>query len=485
MVGAEHRRSTRLRISPPAPSTSTRPGCIQPKVSRSAIGIATSRSTNAWTSAAATTDWSMTLLSYVARSSTPAVIESAVPATATTVTADATGTGQASRWASMSATQAATASVDGGSAVRYRSCIRTEPMSIDCATLGPDASPRIELGRPAADVDHQDGELRWGPQVADRAVVRQRGLLGARQHLGPDAQPRVHAFAEDVGVRGVTRRRRGAEADPGDVVRVQDRGVLVDRGEHPHQCLVGQPAGRVDALAQPDDARLPHRHLRQVADQQLDGVGAAVERRHLRPPHIRHRARPPTRRPTASSTSSPRGFTPGPAASACAASTCRHFTRFGMPPAEMPSISGTSPRADRSARYDAVRGGVRRGEPVVLAEPRLHLLHQPRTLEGADHRGGARAGQVVRRRERRPVRQPRLGGDDVGVAARAPVADRVDRPRLAPELGLDRGLVRGVDHATPSADRSWPAVRACPRGRAGCRRSAPSPRRSSTRPSAP
>ena len=43
----------------------------------------------------------------------------------------------------MSATQAATASGDGGSAVRYRSCIRTEPMSIDCDALGPDASPRI------------------------------------------------------------------------------------------------------------------------------------------------------------------------------------------------------------------------------------------------------------------------------------------------------------------------------------------------------
>ena len=48
---------------------------------------------------------------------------------------------------------------------------------------------------------------------------------------------------------------------------------------------------------------------------------------------------------------SPIGLTPGPAASACPASACRHFTRVGIPPAEMPSISSTSPKAERSRRY--------------------------------------------------------------------------------------------------------------------------------------
>src|SRR5690242_21766760 len=54
--------------------------------------------------------------------------------------------------------------------------------------------------------------------------------------------------------------------------------------------------------------------------------------------------------PTTAYTSSPNGLTPGPAASACARWTCRHFTRSGMPPAETPSISGTSPSAERRLR---------------------------------------------------------------------------------------------------------------------------------------
>ena len=51
--------------------------------------------------------------------------------------------------------------------------------------------------------------------------------------------------------------------------------------------------------------------------------------------------------PSAATTSSPRGFTPGPCARDWPASTCRHFTRVGMPPAEMPAISGTWPISSR------------------------------------------------------------------------------------------------------------------------------------------
>ncbi len=40
-----------------------------------------------------------------------------------------------------------------------------------------------------------------------------------------------------------------------------------------------------------------------------------------------------------------------PAASAWAARACRHLTRVGMPPAETPAISATSPKSDRSATY--------------------------------------------------------------------------------------------------------------------------------------
>ena len=55
-------------------------------------------------------------------------------------------------------------------------------------------------------------------------------------------------------------------------------------------------------------------------------------------------------RALAMSSWSPIGLTPGPAARAWPASACRHFTRVGMPPAEMPAISSTSPNPARSRR---------------------------------------------------------------------------------------------------------------------------------------
>ncbi len=96
----------------------------------------------------------------------------------------------------------------------------------------------------------------------------------------------------------------------------------------------------------------PAPRLGQLADQQLDRVGAAVDGRdglgdglgallsHGRSGETQGPAAHQS--PSASSTSSPSGLTPGPWASAWPASTCRHLTRSGIPPAEMPSISGTS-----------------------------------------------------------------------------------------------------------------------------------------------
>ncbi len=54
--------------------------------------------------------------------------------------------------------------------------------------------------------------------------------------------------------------------------------------------------------------------------------------------------------PSSASASSPSGLTPGPLASEWPTRTCRHLTRVGIPPAVMPSISGTWPMASRSAR---------------------------------------------------------------------------------------------------------------------------------------
>ena len=305
-----------------------------------------------------------------------------------------------------------------------------------------------QLGGPAADVDHQHRLGRRRAQVADGAVVGEGGLLLSRQHLGPDAEPGEHPVGEDVSVGGVARRRRRAEPHPASRdARPPSRRTR--RSPRTRVPAPRRPAGRSRRRPGPAGRSGYSRTATsgQRTDQQLDGVGAAVEGRDGLRHILRHRAPPPTRHPAQSSTSSPSGFTPGPAARACAASTCRHFTRFGMPPAETPSISGHAapfPRPARPGRRGRrVRRGVRRGECLVLTEPGLHLLHQARSLEGADQRGRARTGQVVRRRERRPVGQPRLRGDHVGQPARTAVADRVDGPRLPPELSGDRALVVG------------------------------------------
>ena len=174
----------------------------------------------------------------------------------------------------------------------------------------------------------------------------------------------------------------------------------------------------------------------EVGDQQPQRVGAAVEggdAGHARPPLRRRSLRWSDRRtgqaahhsPSSSSTSSPSGLTPRPWARDWPASTCRHFTRSGMPPAETPGDLGHL--ADRRAGGEVglVGAAVRRGELLVLGQPFGHLAHQAGGLQGADQRGRPRAGQVEGRRERRAVVEPGLGRDHVGVAARAAVG----RPR--------------------------------------------------------
>ena len=375
----------------------------------------------------------------------------------------------------MSATQAATCSAVGGSSWRWRSCSRTEPMSIERDAVGR-VGAEHQLGGAAADVDHQHRVVGRDREVAHRPVERQRRLLVAAQHLGPHPQPRVHAVGEHLGVGGVAGRRGRAEADPLHAVLARSaRRTRRWRRRSARSASLVEPAGAVDALAEPHDPRLADRDLGQVADQQLDRVGAAVDGRDASScdagPLAHHS-------PSSSSTSSPSGFTPRPGASAWPASTCRHLTRSGMPPAEMPSISGTSPSGRAEGEVALVGRAVRRGEVGVLGEPVLHLLHQARALERADQRGRAGAGEVEGRRERRAVGQPRLGGDHVGVAARAAVADGVDGPRRPAELRRDGRLVGGVDHWPVAApfEPSISSAAAAP-ARAGCRPASPTPTR--------
>ena len=261
-VEVAHRRSTRLRISPPAPSTSTRPGCIHAELeplARSASPPAGRRRRGRRRTA--TTDWSMTLLSYVGRSSTPAVIDSAVPATPTTVAAD----GHRHRAGVEVGVDVGHAGGDrvGARAGRRSGTARASapsPCPSTARRSGPDASPRISSVDPPPMSITSTGSGRWGAQVADGAVVGERGLLRAptapraRRRAGRAPRRAKTSALEESRVADVAQKRIRDTSWCG-----QDRGVLVDRRERPHQRLVGQPAGRVDALAQPDDPALAHR----------------------------------------------------------------------------------------------------------------------------------------------------------------------------------------------------------------------------------
>ncbi len=151
-------------------------------------------------------------------------------------------------------------------------------MSIDTGVLG---AAEHQLGGAPADVDGQRGR---GP-AAGRAVVvasKTRAASSIPESTTGVTPRRARTPSTNTSrVRGVARRRRRAEADPLDrhAVRADGRREVLDRGERAGQRLVGQTAGLVDALPEPDDARLAARSTcGQVGDQQLDGVGAAVDR---------------------------------------------------------------------------------------------------------------------------------------------------------------------------------------------------------------
>jgi hypothetical protein len=82
---------------------------------------------------------------------------------------------------------------------------------------------------------------------------------------------------------------------------------------------------------------------------------------------------------------------PGPSASDCATSTCRHLTRSGIPRQRCPAISGTASTASRWARYARAPLGTPHAGRRRL-QPLGHLAHRALGLEGAD-RPAAR-GQV-------------------------------------------------------------------------------------------
>jgi hypothetical protein len=86
---------------------------------------------------------------------------------------------------------------------------------------------------------------------------------------------------------------------------------------------------------------------------------------------------------------------------------------------------------------------VLRSEPRVLAEPALHVAHETLGLERADSAGQPRTREVVKRRKRSAVGQPRRCHDDVGLAAGTPVRDGNDAPWITAELAMYRLTVGG------------------------------------------
>ena len=199
-----------------------------------------------------------------------------------------------------------------------------------------------ELRRSPAEVDHQDRANEPGKAIR-RTGEGECGLLLTGDDLRLDADAGAHSRDEFGAVACIAARRGRDEAQSFDAELAHDRRVLVDGCEGPREGSRAELPRAIDALTEPDRAHLAHQVATGLAHEQPDRIRAQIDGRdhgHGVSGSWVHGAlhQYPS---MAATTSSPRGFTPGPLAKAWAASTCRHFTRSGMPPAEMPAISGT------------------------------------------------------------------------------------------------------------------------------------------------
>ena len=138
------------------------------------------------------------------------------------------------------------------------------------------------------------------------------------------------------------------------------------------------------------------------------------------------------------------------------------------------------------------RGSAAASSGSVASRPAISRI-RPGRLQPARRRGRPRAGQVVQRRERRAVLQPRRGLDDVGLAARAPVRDRPSARGGRPSCRRDDGALGVGDRVghpapdrrrPPSTDSSSPSYQGSRSAGRGCRRRACRRRPSTASPSA-
>ena len=261
------------------------------------------------------------------------------PARPTRVDASPSGTvsaATADRLVDVGVVAAAISSAVGGSECRWRSVSRTQPMSTERAA----STVRVaehELGRAAADVDDEvaaPATLRRQRVAASRRGTTAR-LLVAGDDLGRRRRARRAPPSTKSSRLAASRARRGARRT-GPCAAPSTRMRCRHSRARPSGCARAprRRAGRCGRRPR-RAARSPSRASRSVeravgvdvGDEQPDRVGAAVDRGDAG--HSSTCTHGPSAHHSGSSAraSSPSGLTPGPAASECATSTCRHLTR--------------------------------------------------------------------------------------------------------------------------------------------------------------
>ena len=253
----------------------------------------------------------------------------------------------------MSATQAATSAAVGGSECRCRSCRRTEPMSMESAASGA-AAPRISsVEPPPMSIDQhrerrrRDRRLRTAPSKDSAASTV------ARDDLGLDAEPLAHAGHEDVGVRRVPARPRSRTN------RTRSGGTSWARISSAYSSIAANARTSASSAIRPVRSRSwPSRTIR-ISRTSTSGRSPISSLIVLVPQSMAATAH--THGPDSHHVAEQVEHLVAERVHAAAlasdwpASTCRHLTRSGMPPAEMPSISGTLcptcwPSSARAAR---------------------------------------------------------------------------------------------------------------------------------------
>ena len=166
-----------------------------------------------------------------------------------------------------------------------------------------------ELGRAAADVEHERGRPGLGAQASGRAgegVVR---LAVPVEQLDIGAERVARTLKELGTIGGVTRRARGNRPDGAHLVILDDLAVFPQHVDDAADRVVSQRTACVDTAPQPGDPQHAQTESLPVVDEQPGGVGAAVHHRHR--PGLRCSGHEPHPcKPNSSRTQSPTGSSP-------------------------------------------------------------------------------------------------------------------------------------------------------------------------------